>query len=136
MFKPKSQKMFCNVKTLYFFSLHSLIFDTLHVTEAVLSMLEHPLRIVNDLINHDDHDDNSGTDGNRSHDQDSATPPPSSSEDSAGTGGGGGDTPTLECATSNSCSGGNGGGGGEGVKVDSSPNQDDLVPTTPLENSK
>ena len=92
-------------------------------------MLEHPFRFVNKFINHDDsetskNDDLSKMEGAGPHDQASATPPPPST-DSVG------DTPTLECAIGSVCD-----GGGEGVKIDNSPNQDDLTSTTPLENNK
>lgn len=92
-------------------------------------MLEHPFRFVNKFINHDDsetgkNDELSKMEGVGSHDQASAPSPPPST-DSAG------DTHTLECAAGNVC-----GGGGKGVKIDNSPNQDDLASTTPLENNK
>ena len=99
------------------------IFITL--VEAVINMLEHPFRLVNKFINHDDETDElSKMESAGSHDRVLATPPPPST-DSAG------DTPTLECAAGSVCD-----GGGEGVKIDNSPSQDDLTSTTPLENNR
>jgi hypothetical protein len=99
----------------------------LTLIEAVLNMLEHPIRFVNGFIKHDDDNGDSGVDRTRSHDQASATPTPSTADGV----GGGGDTPTLDCAAGGVC-------GDEGVKIidDGGPNQDDLTSATPPENSK
>ena len=100
-------------------------------------MLEHPFRIVNEFIKKDDSEtgkngkfsemeDGSHDKDSKSHDQASGTSPSSDapSADSAR------DIPTLECAAGDLCN-------GEVVKiVKSTPNQDDLTSTTPMENTK
>jgi hypothetical protein len=113
------QKLIFGLPDFFFFFL---------LIEAVLNMLVHPFRFVNEFIKHDDDDvDDSRVDRTRSLYQASATPTPSTADGV----GGGGDTPTLDCAAGGVC-------GDEGVKIidDGGPNQDDLTSATPPENSK